>query len=51
MTGDEQIDSLSIEQSADGVAESKTATGVFCHLSYYGFVTVKSGDLSCGDSE
>ena len=31
MRGDEQIDSLSIEQSADGVAESKTATGDSCH--------------------
>ena len=31
MRGDEQIDSLSIEQSANGVAMSQTATGVFCH--------------------
>ena len=28
MRCDEQIDSLSIEQAADGVAESQTATGV-----------------------
>ena len=31
MSGDEQIDSFSTVQAADGVAESQTATGVFCH--------------------
>ena len=31
MRCDEQIDSLSIVQAANGVAKSKTATGVFCH--------------------
>ena len=31
MRGDEQIDSLSIVQAANGVAESKTATENLCH--------------------